>query len=119
MTLLRLLRTGGAEDDLELAEVYRETDRLMSELRKMAVGQKIRLAAGLETMAPEDVISDGLSKFAIFHSRAAAMRRGDRLIPQDRNLLFYYQNRLEGYGLDAAGLKPTLAGDHRALAQAA
>lgn len=119
MTLLRLLRTGGAEDDLELSAVYRETDRLLIELRKMAADRQIRLAEDLSGLGPEDVIADGLSKFAIYHSRAAAVRKGDRLIPQDRNLLFYYQNRLEGYGLDAAGLKPTLTGDHRALVQAA
>jgi glycerol-3-phosphate O-acyltransferase len=119
MSLLRLLRTGGAEDDLELVEVYRETDRLLSELRRMAAGRKIRLAAGLEASAPEDVVADGLSKFSIFHSREAAHRKGDRLVPVDRNLLFYYQNRLEGYGLEVAGMKPTLASDHRALGQAA
>lgn len=119
MTLLRLLRTGGSEEDLELSAVYRETDRLLSDLRALAKEGRIRLDTLLENAAPEDVVSDGLSKFAIFHTRAAAMRRGDRIVPSDRNLLLYYQNRLEGYGLDAAGLKPTLTSDHRALVQAA
>lgn len=119
MPLLRLLRTGGVDDDLELSAVYKETGRLLGELRRLAKAGGIRLAEGLATQSPEDVVSDGLSHFAIFHSRPAARRRGDRIIPSDRNLLFYYQNRLEGYGLDAAGLRPTLAPDHRALMRAA
>ena len=64
----------------------------------------------------DDVVTDGLRHFAIYHTRAAAERRGDRVFPTDRALLFYYQNRLEGFGLEQrTGLKPALTPDHRQL----
>ncbi len=115
MNILRLLRTGGAEDDVLLTLVHKETDRLLGELRRLSAEGKIRLGPSLSGPA-EDVVDDGLAHFASFHSRAAAERKGDRLVPADRNLLLYYQNRLEGYGLDdAVGRSQVLTKDHRAL----
>ena len=47
-------------------------------------------------------------------SRAGAHWRGDRVFVNSRALLFYYQNRLEGYGLEAwSGLTPGLDKWHR------
>ena len=112
MTVLRLLRTGGTEDDLELRSVYRETERLLGELRGLEQAKKIRLSTSLRASA-EDVVADALAHYALYHTRPAAERRGDRVVPRDRNLILYYQNRLEGYGL---GKRPCLAANHRALA---
>jgi hypothetical protein len=65
----------------------------------------------------EDTVADALAHFAIYHKRPAAKRKGDRLLPTDRTLLLYYQNRLEGYGLDALGGAPSLSPDHRSLSR--
>lgn len=111
MSTLRLIRTGGQEDDLPLREVYRETEQLLETLRDKAQRSQIRL--GPSTRGPaEDVVSDGLLHFDIYHTRPAARRRGDRVVPSDRTLLLYYQNRLEGYHLEGGDL---LTSDRRAL----
>ncbi|MCB9650835.1 MAG: 1-acyl-sn-glycerol-3-phosphate acyltransferase [Deltaproteobacteria bacterium] len=112
MSVLRILRTGGTEDDLELRSVYRETDRLLGELRALEQRGRIRLGTSLRASA-EDVVSDALAHYALYHTRPAAQRRGDRVVPRDRNLVLYYQNRLEGYGLSS---RPCLSPNHRALA---
>lgn len=118
--LVRLIRVGGGHEDLELREVHRETARLLHELRGLAARGGIRLAPLVQAGEPEEVVSDGLRHFAIFHRTAAATRRGDRIFPTDRTLLFYYQNRLEGYRLDRGlGTTPVLTADHRALGVAA
>jgi glycerol-3-phosphate O-acyltransferase len=121
LDLLRLLRTGGTEESFDLKTVYLETERLFTELRALASRGMIRLAPGIEALSVEDLVADGLRHFAIYHTRPAATRRGDRLHPTDRNLLLYYQNRLEGYGLERleARKSATLTSDHRAIAQAA
>lgn len=111
MSVLRLIRTGGEEDDLELREVYRETDRLLAELRVLQRKERIRISPTLANSA-EDVVADALAHYALYHTRPAAIRRGDRIVPKDRNLLLYYQNRLEGYGLCS---RPCLSTDHRTL----
>lgn len=114
--MIRILRTHGEGGDFPLREVYERADALLVELRSLARRGAIRLSPLLETGATEDVIADGIAHFSTYHKRAAARRRGDRLFAIDRPLLFYYQNRLEGYRLERSiGLAPTLGDDHRSL----
>ena len=117
---LRSARTApAAEPSLELREVYRQTRRLQSELIGIARRGGVRLTHNLESMEPEDIVAEALRHFGSYHKRAAATRQGDRLFATDRNLLFYYQNRVEGYRLErGAGLAPALSGDHRTLGAA-
>lgn len=115
MSVLRVIRTGGAEDDLEVKDVYKRTAAVMEKLRHMSDDSRIRLGPSVRGSA-EDVVSDALAHFAIYHKRPAASRRGDRIEPTDRTLLLYYQNRLEGYGLESLGGAPSLSSDHRSLA---
>jgi glycerol-3-phosphate O-acyltransferase len=118
--LVRLLRAGGRVDDVELRDVLKETDRLLGELRGLAARGGVRLAPIVQGGHADDVVADGLAHFTLFHSRPAATRRGDRVFATDRALLFYYQNKLEGYRLDrASSVPPALSADHRALGRAA
>ena len=115
--LVRLLRAGGKIDDLALRDVYAEVDRQLAEMRGLRQRGGVRLAPLLEAGSADDVVSDALKHFSTYHTRAALTRRGDRLFPTDRGLLFYYSNRLEGFRLERGlGLLPALAADHRSLA---
>jgi glycerol-3-phosphate O-acyltransferase len=114
--LIRLIRAGGDREDFALLDVYQEADRILSQLRGLAARGGVRLTPGLMGGSSDDVVADGLRHFAIYHKTAAAERRGDRVFPSNRSLLFYYQNRLEGYRIDRdLGLAPALSADHRAL----
>jgi glycerol-3-phosphate O-acyltransferase len=115
MDLLRIIRTGGADEDLPMSTIYAETDRVLHEVRELQRKGRILTGPTANSIA-EDVVADALARFASFHSRPAAVRRADRMIAADRTLLFYYQNRLEGYGIEAKfGRKPALSPDHRSL----
>ncbi len=115
--LIRLLRAGGRVDDLSLRELYAEVDRELGELRTMAAQQRVRLAPLLVYGSADDVVVDALKHFASYHTRPALSRKGDRIFATDRGLLFYYANRLEGFGIERAlGLKPALTADHRMIA---
>ena len=48
------------------------------------------------------LIAKGLRYFSTYHRDGVLKRRGDRLFAQDMNLVFYYHNRLVGYGLEKA-----------------
>lgn len=111
MSTLRLIRTGGLDDDLPLSLVCREAERLLSELRELETRGRIRLGPSARGPA-EDVISDGLVHFGTYHTKRAAERRADRVVPTDRNLLLFYQNRLEGYELEGGDV---LDEEHREL----
>jgi glycerol-3-phosphate O-acyltransferase len=114
--LMRLIRVGGRQDGLHLREVYRETERLVTELRGLASRGGVRLGPVVARSAPEEIVTEGLRYFATYHRAPAVVRRGDRLFPTDHALLFYYQNRLEGYRLErTVGMTPALTPDHRSL----
>ena len=113
MDVLRVLRTGGRDDDLELADVYRATERLLSALKGRAEQGQLRLADSVRRPA-EDVVTEALALYSTYHTRPAARRKGDRVVASDRTLLLYYQNRLEGYDLPG---RPALTSDHRSLAK--
>ncbi len=112
MDVLRVLRTGGREDDLELSEVNTATQRVLDEVKARVEKKEIRIAESLKKPA-DQVVTDALALFNSYHTRPAVIRKGDRIIPVDRTLLLYYQNRLEGYGLPG---RKALADDHRTLA---
>lgn len=115
--LIRLLRAGGRVDDLSLAELYVEVDRELVELRARAANNDVRLAPVLVRGSADDVVAEALKHFASYHTTAALSRRGDRVFATERGLLFYYANRLDGFGLGRAhSLKPALTADHRSIA---
>ena len=118
--LVRLLRAGAPHEDMELSAVYEETRRLLTELRGMHARGGIRLGPLVLSGSADEVVGDGLRHFAIYHTTPAAQRRGDRVFPTDRALLFYYSNRLEGYRLERdQAYAPALSKDHRSLRVAA
>jgi len=120
LSLMRLIRIGGSLDDLALPEVYRECDRLIAELQGIAGRGGVRLGQSVATGDATEIVADALRHFESYHDPAVLKRRGDRLVAGDRALLFYYQNRLEGYRLDrSAGTEAVLSEDHRRLGVAA
>lgn len=103
--LYRLLRTGGAADTLQLSTVAREVDRVRGRLVAMEAEGKVRLEARVRRDPADDLVMHALRSLGTYHSRPALQRTGDRLASPDRNLLLYYRNRLDGYGLEGEGGK--------------
>jgi glycerol-3-phosphate O-acyltransferase len=96
MDLYRLLRTGGRSPAVPVQELAVETERVLGALRSLPRAPKLSDELG---MSPEGIIDDALRAFGTYHSHPAAIRRGDRVFHEDRNLLYYYGNRLRGYDL--------------------
>ncbi len=118
--LVRLLRGGGRADDVPLFDLHAEVRRLLDELRGLARRGGVRLGPIALDRDAEEVVTDGLRHFSIYHALPAVTRKGDRITSADRALLFYYSNRLEGYRLErTSGLRSPLTPDHRALAKGA
>ncbi|MBI4822230.1 MAG: 1-acyl-sn-glycerol-3-phosphate acyltransferase [Deltaproteobacteria bacterium] len=114
--VLRTIRTGSPHEELDLAAVHTTVEQLLGQLRRLEAERKVRLDPTVKTARADDVVADGLRHFAIYHATPAATRKGDRVMPTDRALLFYYQNRVEGYGVwPEPEVPPALSADHRGL----
>ena len=97
MTVYRLLHTGGETASFPMTQVHAEVERVLGLLRDGDNGP--RLSPELQRGDIQEIVSDALRSFAIYHAHPAARRRGDRVFHEDRNLLLYYSNRLNGYDL--------------------
>ena len=95
LDLYRLLHTGGTSTSFTMTDVHAETDRLLKAVVALPNGP--RLSQTLQAGDIQEIVADALSHFAIYHTRPAAVRRGDRVFHEERNLLLYYGNRLQGY----------------------
>jgi glycerol-3-phosphate O-acyltransferase len=93
LDLFRRLRQP-VELTLPMAEVCADLDRLREKLR--ARGH--HLDPGAAGPARE-VIDGAILSFDSYHDDRAVIRVGDDLSPGDRQLLYYYQNRVESLGL--------------------
>lgn len=109
--LYRLLRTLGPEEGVDQAEVEAILAELLVALKDLARAGGILLGRSVETGGATEVMREGLRTFGSYHVRPVVERRGVRLHVHEPNLLFYYRNRLEGYGL--LGAPDLLAGGGR------
>jgi glycerol-3-phosphate O-acyltransferase len=96
MDLYRLLRTGGPEESFGLPEAYRRVEETLDTVRSMEQQGKLKLDDTLKNKDTVAVVSEALAHLGSYHRKPALRRQGDRLFHDDRNLLLYYQNRLEG-----------------------
>ena len=103
LDLYRLLGSVGPEQSLSLPEVEDELEATLGELDALSRADELRLSAAVrEAAAVRDVsavMRAALRSFGTYHTRAVVERRGVRLHVMDSKLLFYYRNRLDGYGL--------------------
>ncbi|HQK18578.1 MAG TPA: 1-acyl-sn-glycerol-3-phosphate acyltransferase, partial [Polyangiaceae bacterium] len=97
MDLYRLLRTGGAEESIPIPEAYGRIDKVREALRRLADRERVRLDLPLREFETPTLVHYALAHLSSYHRRAAIERRGDRLFHEDRNLIYFYQNRLDGH----------------------
>jgi len=105
LDLYRLLGSIGNEQSLALPEVEDELAQVLTELREWAKADRIRLSDTVADAEIGEFVRAALRNFGTYHHRPVVERRGIRLHVGDAKLLFYYRNRLDGYGLRGA---PTL-----------
>lgn len=97
--LYRLLRAIGADTPVDAARVEAAVDRLVAELQALERAGGIRLGDGLRATDGREVVERGLRGLGAYHATPVVERRGAQLVVLDADLLFFYRNRLEGYGL--------------------
>jgi glycerol-3-phosphate O-acyltransferase len=98
--LYRLLRGAGGGVGVPMNEVAVAVGRILKRGRELAELGELRMGESVAGREAPAVIADALRHFGVFHSNPVAVRRGDRIFADEMNLLYYYRNRLDGYGLE-------------------
>ncbi|MCR9253985.1 MAG: 1-acyl-sn-glycerol-3-phosphate acyltransferase [bacterium] len=100
LDLYNLLRL--PEEDLELDyEEFKEAfKKLRKKIFKLNKKGKVGVAEHL-TRKADDAILHGIKNVGMYHARRPLVKKGkDKIQIQDMNTLYYYHNRMEGYGLE-------------------
>jgi glycerol-3-phosphate O-acyltransferase len=98
--LYALLRLPQDERTLAMKAYLEKLTTVLDRLREMRDQEKVMLAEHMEASAM-DIIRHGIKNLGLYHDkRPLSFVKGGDLISENMNLLYYYHNRLEGYGLE-------------------
>ena len=90
------------EEDLELdyEEFKSKFKHLRKKILKLNKKGKVGVADHLKQKA-DQTITDGIENVGMYHARRPlVLKKNGKIQVQDMNTLFYYHNRMEGYGLE-------------------
>ena len=85
-----------------MGEVAESVRRVMASANALASKNLLRVGEDVARGEPTRIIQEALRHFGTYHRGGVISRRGDRLFADDMNLVYYYRNRLSGYGLEHA-----------------
>lgn len=108
----RFLRRLTEHASVSEAEFLPVLERLLEEIRALSDRGEIRLEHILQQGSAEDVLRFALPPLAYYHTSPVVTHMDRHFYIGDANLLFYYRNRIEGYGL--LGESDTLDTRHNA-----
>lgn len=97
--LFRFLRSLGPERGCERGVLLAEIASVCRELAALCARGQIRLDPDVVRADPGALLEQALATFATYHPTPILQRVGERIVVGDPGLLFYYRNRLDGYGL--------------------
>jgi len=98
--LFTLLRTPEEDREIIWDDFKRAVKRIIDELYILNNKQLIKLSPNITTKELDEIISIGITNVCIYHSNLPILRnKAGNINSEDLKLLYYYHNRLLGYGL--------------------
>jgi glycerol-3-phosphate O-acyltransferase len=113
LDLFRLLRMTH-QLEVPLTALRHDLEHALEALRALAARGELALAPELQTASPDALITRGTATLSTYHRVPVLVRQEESLKVQNPALLFYYRNRLDGFGLlESACLKQLFARKRR------
>lgn len=97
--IFTLLRTPVEEVLVPYTEVVDGINRLKEKLKEMAEAGEVQLSSELRWNA-DKIIEHGMKNINLYHTASPLIKENGNVGSEDLKLLFYYRNRLDGYGLE-------------------
>lgn len=99
LDLYNILRLPDDELILDYDEFKQNFKKLRGRIQKLHKKGMIDLSNHMRKKADES-IKIGLSNVGLYHDQRPLVRKGAKIIVNDTNTLYYYHNRMNGYGLE-------------------
>jgi glycerol-3-phosphate O-acyltransferase len=98
LDLFRFLRLSPEQRAVPLDRFYEEAARCFETVRSAADQGKLFLSTTLRCGDVKIWVDDGVHQLGLFHDAKVAKIEDGSITTEDMNLLYYYRNRLTGYG---------------------
>ena len=96
-----LLRIPKEDREISYEEFREKTQAVQMALREMRKSGKIKMAKNARRKDIDSAIQHGLSNLGLYHDVRPLIRdKKGNINSPDMRLLYFYNNRLEGYGLE-------------------
>lgn len=99
LDLYNVLRLPDEDLILDYEEFKANFKKLRTRLEKIHKKGEVDMADHMKERAT-DAIAHGLANVGLYHDQRPLIKKGDKIIVQDTNTLYYYHNRMNGYGLE-------------------
>ena len=99
LDLYNVLRLPDEDLILDYEEFKENFKKIRTRLEKIHKKGEVDMADHMRERAT-DAIKHGLQNVGLYHDQRPLIKKGDKIIVQDTNTLFYYHNRMNGYGLE-------------------
>ena len=99
LDLYRFLRLSAAQRSLPFDVFLKEASYWFDRVRELAHQGELHLSEELLSLNLEDWVKDGIRNLGVMHDVAVMKIAEDAVATDDLPLLYYYRNRLTGYGL--------------------
>lgn len=97
--LFSLLRTPVEDISLPYTVVAEGVSRLKEKLKQMYDAGEVLISPELRWNV-DKIIEHGMRNINLYHTASPLTHEGDKIGTEDLKLLYYYHNRLDGYGLE-------------------
>lgn len=101
--LFRFLRLSLSQRTLPFEEFLQEAETLHQRLHEMSDRGRLHLAPEFKVGSFRRWVDDGIRNLGLLHDAAVVKVDKDTILTEDLSLLYYYRNRLAGYGLSLKG----------------
>lgn len=99
LDIYHLVRLPG-DTTLPLAALYEGMERLRDRLVIEVAAGRLLLSPTVQTASIEQILRTAQRYFTMYHEKPVGVLEGDVVRLTDVKLMFYYHNRLTGYGLE-------------------
>ncbi len=99
LDLYSLLRIPAEDLVIDYEDFKAYFDSLREEVFELNLKNKVKVATHMKKPLDE-VIGHGLKNLGMYHAKRPLIKKNGKIIIQDMNTLYYYHNRMEGYGLE-------------------
>ncbi len=99
LDLYNVLRLPDEDLILDYEEFKKEYKKLRTKLEKLHKKGQVNMALHMKKKTDQSILH-GLKNVGLYHDQRPLVLKGDKIIIKDTNTLYYYHNRMNGYGLE-------------------